>query len=78
MQEHFLDCRGLQCPLPIVRVSLAMKSLSVSEGLRVQATNPCFPGRCGSVGQKAWLSPWPRSPFGLATCNRYMQSKMNK
>jgi len=42
MEDHFLDCRGLRCPMPIVRISLAMKTAAVGEKLRVQATDPAF------------------------------------
>jgi len=42
MEEHSLDCCGLKCPMPIVRISLAMKGLAVGQRLRVQATDPAF------------------------------------
>jgi tRNA 2-thiouridine synthesizing protein A len=41
-EEQRLDCKGLRCPLPIVRVSQAMKSLPVGGTLRVEATDPAF------------------------------------
>lgn len=37
-----LDCRGLSCPMPIVRVSRAMKSLPTGETLTVLASDPAF------------------------------------
>ena len=73
MQEHFLDCRGLQCPLPIVRVSLAMKSLSVSEGLRVQATDSAFQADVAAwvrrLGYRLGRGRHSGSLHAIATCN---------
>jgi TusA-related sulfurtransferase len=37
-----LDCTGLRCPLPIVKVSLAMKKMATGERLLVEATDPAF------------------------------------
>jgi TusA-related sulfurtransferase len=37
-----LDCTGLRCPLPIVKVSLAMKHMATGERLLVEATDPAF------------------------------------
>jgi len=35
-----LDCKGLLCPLPVYRVSQAMRKLSVGHVLRVECTDP--------------------------------------
>jgi tRNA 2-thiouridine synthesizing protein A len=37
-----LDCRGLSCPVPIVRVSRAMKDMQSGDTLTVQASDPSF------------------------------------
>lgn len=37
-----LDCRGLMCPMPIVRISRAMKTLAPGETLEVTAADPSF------------------------------------
>lgn len=37
-----LDCKGLNCPMPIVRISRAMKELQVGDHLRVEASDPSF------------------------------------
>jgi tRNA 2-thiouridine synthesizing protein A len=37
-----LDCTGLRCPLPIVKVSLAMRTMAAGERLLVEATDPAF------------------------------------
>lgn len=42
MENHQLDCRGLNCPMPIVRVSQAMNKLEEGEVLAVQADDPAF------------------------------------
>jgi tRNA 2-thiouridine synthesizing protein A len=35
-----LDCKGLACPLPIVKTALAMKQLGPGDVLEVLATDP--------------------------------------
>jgi TusA-related sulfurtransferase len=35
-----LDARGLQCPMPVVKTSQEIKSISVDEILQVLATDP--------------------------------------
>lgn len=49
--EHTLDCRQLQCPMPIVKLSLAVKGLARGEQLVVQATDPAF-----GADLEAWAS----------------------
>ncbi|MDJ0522202.1 MAG: sulfurtransferase TusA family protein [Planctomycetota bacterium] len=43
MREERLDCRGLACPMPIVRISQAMKTLAAEAILTVEADDPAFP-----------------------------------
>ncbi len=35
-----LDCRGLSCPLPILKTKQALKTLSAGDVLILQATDP--------------------------------------
>jgi tRNA 2-thiouridine synthesizing protein A len=35
-----LDCTGLQCPLPVIKTSQAMKSLEIGSVLELLATDP--------------------------------------
>lgn len=35
-----LDCRGVLCPMPVIRVSQAIKTIGVGQILEVQATDP--------------------------------------
>jgi len=42
MKNHELDCRGLHCPMPIVRISQTMNGLQIGEVLKVQADDPAF------------------------------------
>jgi tRNA 2-thiouridine synthesizing protein A len=49
MNTTTLDCTGLNCPLPILRLSKAIKSVAVGEQVEMVATDP------GSVKDvKAW------------------------
>jgi len=40
--QALLDCRGLSCPLPLVRMSRAMKTLAEGDVLVVTADDPAF------------------------------------
>ncbi|MFM1802226.1 MAG: hypothetical protein RJA81_1578 [Planctomycetota bacterium] len=42
MKNQDLDCRGLSCPMPIVKISRAMKELSTGDTLTVMASDPSF------------------------------------
>ncbi len=42
MAEVQLDCKGLNCPMPIVRISQAIKKMSAGDVLVVEATDPAF------------------------------------
>ncbi len=35
-----LDCKGMLCPIPIVKLSKAVKELQVGQTLRLEATDP--------------------------------------
>lgn len=37
-----LDCRGLRCPMPIVKIAEGFKKLEPGESLTVLATDPAF------------------------------------
>jgi tRNA 2-thiouridine synthesizing protein A len=42
MDERTLDCAGLRCPMPIVRISQAIKAMPEGGRVRVTATDPAF------------------------------------
>lgn len=46
-----LDCKGLNCPMPIVKISRAMKVLQLGDRLAVEASDPSF---------KADVEAWAR------------------
>ena len=37
-----LDCKGLNCPMPIVRLSQTMRTLESGQRVAVEATDPAF------------------------------------
>lgn len=37
-----LDCRELSCPMPIVKISRAIKTMAVNDTLTVLASDPSF------------------------------------
>ena len=50
--DRYLDCKGLACPMPIVRVSQAVQEISGGQTLQVEATDPAF---------KSDLEAWTRT-----------------
>lgn len=42
MSNVDLDCKGLNCPMPIVKISRAMKELQPGVTLTVTASDPSF------------------------------------
>lgn len=38
--DRVLDCKGLLCPIPIVKLSRAVKELQVGQTLLMEATDP--------------------------------------
>ena len=42
MPEHQLDCKGLKCPMPIVKISKQMRKMASGDVLVVEATDPAF------------------------------------
>ena len=50
MADIRLECRGLNCPMPIVRISQTMKSMRTGQTLEVTADDPAF-----GADVKAWV-----------------------
>jgi len=50
MADMQLECQGLNCPMPIVRVSQTMKSMHAGQTLAVTADDPAF-----GADVKAWV-----------------------
>ena len=42
MSESKLDCRNLNCPMPIVKIAKAFRALRTGQTLEVTATDPAF------------------------------------
>ena len=42
MADKKLDCSGLSCPMPIVKISQAIKEVASGEMLEITATDPAF------------------------------------
>ena len=53
MANTDLDCRGMNCPMPIVRVSRAVQDIAVGDTLTVTADDPSF---------QADIEAWVRMP----------------
>ncbi|MGE0823242.1 MAG: sulfurtransferase TusA family protein [Candidatus Binatia bacterium] len=50
MADVTLDCKGLNCPVPIVRISQAIKKMEAGQTLEVTADDPAF-----SADVDAWV-----------------------
>lgn len=42
MADQTLNCEGLNCPMPIVKIAKAMKKMKSGQTLEVTATDPAF------------------------------------
>jgi TusA-related sulfurtransferase len=42
MTEYELDCKDLNCPMPIVNISKRMRQMASGDVLVVEATDPAF------------------------------------
>ena len=51
MADVQLDCLGLNCPMPIVRISQTMKTMHAGQTLEVTANDPAF-----SADVRAWVT----------------------
>ena len=40
--EMHLDCKGLRCPMPIVKIGMAIRGIEPGSRLTVEATDPAF------------------------------------
>ena len=38
--DHHLDCKGVLCPMPVIRISQAIKTIGVGQILEMQTTDP--------------------------------------
>jgi tRNA 2-thiouridine synthesizing protein A len=65
-----LDCKGLKCPQPVLKVAIKAKSLAPGTTLEVHADCPSFPKDiekwCTDMG-KVLVSVVDRGGFNVAT-----------
>ena len=40
LTEHYIDAKGLPCPLPVLRFKKFIKNLNSGEIIRIEATDP--------------------------------------
>jgi tRNA 2-thiouridine synthesizing protein A len=60
MADVQIDCRDLNCPMPIVRVSQKMKTMLDGQTLEVTATDPAF-----GADVRAWVNKMGHELLGL-------------
>lgn len=41
-KDDFLDCRNMNCPMPIVKISQKIKTIGIGSTITVVATDPAF------------------------------------
>lgn len=49
MRDQYLDCKGIRCPMPLVKISKAIKGMAPGETLVVEANDAAF-----EADLKAW------------------------
>jgi TusA-related sulfurtransferase len=42
MANKNINCKGLNCPMPIVMISKAFKTMEIGDTLEVEASDPAF------------------------------------
>lgn len=42
MEDIILDCKGLNCPLPIMNIGRALKKMAVGQIIEIEADDPAF------------------------------------
>lgn len=42
MEKVILNCKGLNCPLPIVNIGRALKKMEIGQFIEVEADDPAF------------------------------------
>lgn len=54
--DEVLDCKGLSCPMPILKLAKAMKKIDLGKVLELQATDPGsktdVPAWCTKMGHE--------------------------
>lgn len=50
-EDTVIDCKGLNCPMPVLKVKKAVDSLQIGQVLKVEATDP---------GTKADMPAWAK------------------
>lgn len=51
MIDKQIDCTALQCPMPVVKISQAIKDMEVGQTLAVDAADPAF-----GLDIQAWVA----------------------
>ena len=59
-----LDCRGMNCPMPIVRVSQTLKTIAVGDTITVNADDPSF-----QADLDAWVRMTGQTLRAFSTAN---------
>ncbi|HEX9879853.1 MAG TPA: sulfurtransferase TusA family protein [Candidatus Binatia bacterium] len=59
--DKVLDCRGLLCPMPIIKITKAIKEIQVGQILEILATDP---------GAKPDVEAWTKR-----TCHEFVSSE---
>ena len=62
MADVQLDCQGLKCPIPIVRISQTMKTMHAGQLLEVTANDRAF-----NADVRAWVSTMGHELLALET-----------
>jgi tRNA 2-thiouridine synthesizing protein A len=73
MADKHLDCKELNCPIPIVRISKAIKEMSPGQTLSVEATDMAF-----KADLKAWVQKMGHEIVDLTNNGQVQQAIIRK
>ncbi len=73
MPDQTLDCKGLNCPIPIVRISKTVKKMDSGQTLEVTATDPAF-----EADLRAWAKRLKHDLVEFATENAVYRAVIQK
>jgi TusA-related sulfurtransferase len=73
MADFHLDCKGMQCPTPIIQISRQMAGMRTGQTLRVEATDAAF-----RPDLTAWLAMRGEHLLELDTSGPYSVAVLEK
>jgi TusA-related sulfurtransferase len=68
-----IDCSGLKCPLPIVKIAKTIKELNDNDSIEITATDPAF-----SSDVEAWCNKTGNTLTNIVVNNNVVTAVIKK